>query len=375
MKARFLLPLLLLPVIALLAGCGGGGGAAATTNDDVATVGDLHIAKVRFVDEMSRARARLKSEQQPFPKQGTTEYEQLKAQAIWLLVLEKARELEADKLGIKVTDQQVSDRIASIKKDQFGGSEAKYQKELKKEGLTDAETRAIVRDLLVSQALTTHITQDVKVSDSAVQDYFDQHKSSYAPTRDVQYILIGKSKSQIQSDIATAKKDKKTTKDQLQALQKQLAKAPADPKKLAQQIYDQLQHGAKFATLAKKYSTDDSTKNTGGNLTAQKDQLVPKFAQVAFTMKTNTVAQPFETPEYGWFVVKALKPVKTPTATSEAETIRQTLLQQDQNDAITAWASNLAKKICTDGKISYQIGYTPNPDPCAQYTAPTTTTG
>jgi hypothetical protein len=92
-------------------------------------------------------------------------------------------------------------------------------------------------------------------------------------------------------------------------------------------------------------------------------------------MKTGTVAKPFETPEYGWFVVKANGPVKNPTEKTEATTIRQTLLQQDQNTAITEWASNLAKKICTGGKITYQIGYTPNPDPCVQYTTPATTTG
>src|SRR5262245_16347768 len=97
-KARFLLPLLLIPAL-LAAGCGGGGGAASTESDDVATVGSLHITKTRFVDEMARARARLESQKQKFPKQGTTEYEQLKAQAMWLLVLEKARELEADKMG------------------------------------------------------------------------------------------------------------------------------------------------------------------------------------------------------------------------------------------------------------------------------------
>ena len=44
-------------------------------------------------------------------------------------------------------------------------------------------------------------------------------------------------------------------------------------------------------------------------------------------------------------------------------------------DAMTDWASNLAKKICTGGDISYQIGYTPTPNPCTQYTAPATTTG
>ena len=44
-------------------------------------------------------------------------------------------------------------------------------------------------------------------------------------------------------------------------------------------------------------------------------------------------------------------------------------------DAMTEWAGNLAKNICTGGDISYQIGYTPTPNPCTQYTAPATTTG
>src|SRR4051794_37156507 len=114
MKGRHLLPFLLLLAV-LAAGCGGGGdGATKASEDDVATVGKLHIAKTRFVDEMNRARASMAAQKQKFPKEGTTEYEQVKSQAIWLLVLEKARELEADKLGIEVTDQQVTDRIASI---------------------------------------------------------------------------------------------------------------------------------------------------------------------------------------------------------------------------------------------------------------------
>ncbi len=41
---------------------------------------------------------------------------------------------------------------------------------------------------------------------------------------------------------------------------------------------------------------------------------------------------------------------------------------------MTDWATELAKNTCTGGKISYQIGYTPNPDPCAQYTATSTGT-
>ena len=117
----------------------------------------------------------------------------------------------------------------------------------------------------------------------------------------MQYILVGKNKAQTAADLKAQGKDPKKDKDAA----KQIAAAYDDPKKTAQEIYDQLKGGAKFAALAKKYSHDDSTKNTGGKLTAQKGQLVPKFNTVAFTMKTGALSKPFETPEYGWFVVKA----------------------------------------------------------------------
>jgi foldase protein PrsA len=336
MSVRSLLPFLL--VLAVLAsGCGGGEGAAEATTDDIATVGSIHLTKARFVDEIARARASLKLQKQKFPKEGTTEYEQLKSQAIWLLVLEAARELEAKKLGIEVTDEQVTAYLDNIKKTSFGNDDAQLEKELKKEGLTMAEARHLIRGRLISDQLTTHITEDVKVSDDAVHDYFVENKAQYPPEREIQYILVGKNKE-----------------------------------KLANEIYAKLKGGAKFAALAKQYSQDDSSKNSGGKLTAKKGQLVPKFEEVAFALKAGELSKPVNTPEYGWFVIKALKPVKKPTEKDVAETIRAQLLQERSNEAMTEWASDLAQDICTGDKISYQIGYTPNPDPCAQYApAPT----
>ena len=102
----FLLPLVV-AVALLAAGCGGGGGSAKPGEDDVATVGSIHLTKTRLQAELARAKASLVAQGQKFPKEGTTEYESLKAQAIWLLVMEAAREAEADKLGLEVTDKEV----------------------------------------------------------------------------------------------------------------------------------------------------------------------------------------------------------------------------------------------------------------------------
>jgi parvulin-like peptidyl-prolyl isomerase len=339
MKGRLLVAFLL-SLAVLVSGCGGGGGASETAADDVATVGDIHISQTRFTDTLARFRASMAAQKQKFPKEGTTEYEALKSQAIWLLVLEAAREREADKLGIEVTDQEITARIDALKKGEpFNGKEAKFQAELKKQGITEAELRQLYKAIIVSEKLTPHITEDLSVGDDAVHDYFVQNKAQYAPTREVQEILVGKNKE-----------------------------------KLANQLYQQLKDGASFAKLAKKYSQDPGSKDQGGNFTARKGETVPNFDKTVFSMKTGELAKPFNTPEYGWFIVKALKPIKKTTEKDVAEQIRQQLLAEKGNEAYTAWSSDLARKVCTSDAISYQIGYTPNPDPCAQYTAPATET-
>jgi len=337
LKARFLFPLAL--VAALAAGCGGGGGSSAdVTKEDVATVGAIHLTKTRFQDELSRAKASLTAQGQTFPKAGSTEYESIKAQAIWLLVQGAAREIEAKKMGIEVTDKQIDDRIASIKKQYFAGSDSKYETELKKEGLSDAEARNLVKGLLLSEALTTKVAGNVSVSDADVHKYFVANKAQYPASRDVQEILVGKGKAA-----------------------------------LAQQIYDQLKGGADFAKLAKKYSQDPGSKDQGGKFTAQKGKDVPDFDKIAFALKTGELGKPVNTPEYGWFVIKATSPVKDPSEKSEADTIRKQLLDEKKNTTMTDWAESLAKKTCKNGSIDYQVGYTPNPDPCAQYTSTATT--
>ncbi|MGY5355774.1 peptidylprolyl isomerase [Wenyingzhuangia sp. IMCC45467] len=81
-------------------------------------------------------------------------------------------------------------------------------------------------------------------------------------------------------------------------------------------VYQKLQEGKEFAVLAKEYSDDRGSSNTGGVLNAfEKGRLPVEFEEVAFSMtEPNTYSEPFKTP-YGWHIIKFIK--KEPIASFE----------------------------------------------------------
>jgi parvulin-like peptidyl-prolyl isomerase len=146
-------------------------------------------------------------------------------------------------------------------------------------------------------------------------------------------------------------------------------------KALADSLYAQLKSGANFAKLAKKYSKDPGSAANGGKLTITKGQTVPAFDKTAFGLKKGQLSTPIHT-QYGYHIIEALSNVKAAqtTALSKVESsIRQQLEQQRKNEAMTKWVDTKKKSFCKSG-IKYQVGYQPNPDPCAALTSTTTTT-
>jgi foldase protein PrsA len=338
LKIRLLLPVALL--VAVLAGCGGGGssGSASLGDEDVAVVGSQTIDRTQFDQLMAQAKRSYASQGRKFPKQGTADYTAIKNQAVALLVQQAERDAKASEMGVEVSDKDVDKRLDQIKKQYFAGSEKKYQQQLKKQGLTDAMVRRDIRSQLISEGIFKKVTANTKISDAAVHEYYMQHPQLYAQpqSREVRHILV---------------KDKA----------------------LADKLYAQLKGGASFAALAKKYSTDPGSKSQGGKLTVSKGQTVPPFDKVAFSLPTNQLSKPVKT-QYGWHIIQPLSNVKPRTTTPEkqvSESIRQQLSQTKKNEAMTTWVNDLTKSYCKDDKVKYQVGYKPNPDPCAQLNATT----
>ena len=322
----------------LAAGCGGTT-SASLGSDDVAVVGDQQITKDQFQQLMARAQKSYVSQKRAFPKAGSTEYEQLKGQAITFLVQQAEVEEQAKKLGIDISDDKVDKEIARYKKQFYGGSDARYEKAVKQQGLTDEQARDAIRQQLISQALFKKVTGGVKASDADIKQYYNTHKTQYVQpeSRDVRHILVTK-------------------------------------KALADSLYQQLKSGGNFAKLAKQYSKDPGSAANGGKLTVSKGQTVPEFDKTAFSLKTGELSQPVHT-QYGYHIIQALSAIKPATTTTLAKvraSIRQQLEQQKKNDKITKWLEDTKKGYC-GGKIKYQVGYQPSPDPCATLTGATST--
>jgi parvulin-like peptidyl-prolyl isomerase len=337
---RLVLPLACVGL--LVGGCGGGGGGTASLGgSDVAVVGDQQVTKDQFQALMGRAKKSYSAQKRAFPKPGTSEFENLKGQAVDFLVQRAEFEDEADNMGIDVSDKQIDARIKKLIKQFYGGSEKKYEDTIKSQGLTKETARQEVKAQVVSEELYKKVTGDVKVSDKELKDYYDQNKSIYVQkeSRDVRHILVTK-------------------------------------KPLADQLYQQLKQGGDFAKLAKKYSKDPGSAQNGGRLTITRGQTVKEFDKTAFSLKKGQLSPPVHT-QYGYHIIQALsdiRPAKTTPFDKVKSSIRQQLEQQKKQDSMQKWVDETKKKFCKDSRIKYQVGYAPNPDPCAAILANTSST-
>ena len=333
---RRLLLLLLVAPLALLAasGGGGGGGGSSISKDDAAVVAGDHIARADLDRRMQEAKCSYDLQKRTFPKAGSAEYQAIQTQILQSLVQRTEIQQKAPGLGATVSDKQVEDQLTQLKKQYFGGSEKRYQAELKKQCVTDPEVRSDIRSNLLSDAVYKKVTTGAKVSEADAKAYYVSHSVNYTQpqTRVVRHILV---------------KDKQT----------------------ADKLYAQLKAGADFAALAKKFSQDPGSKSQGGRLTISRGQTVPEFDRTAFELKTGALSKPVKT-QFGWHIIQALKPSTPRKATpfpQVKEAIRQQLLQQEKSDALKRWLDGVKAEYAS--KTKYATGL----EPAATTTPPTTT--
>jgi foldase protein PrsA len=239
---------------------------------------------------------------------------------------------EAHKLGLKVTNAQVQKTLEQAKKAQFSTA-AQFNSFLNSTGQTVADVTYRIRVEQLYQKLLAR--EPSKVTAAAIAAYYNNHKSQFGTpeTRNIRIVLAKNS-----AQAAEAKKA--------------------------------LQSGQSWTAVAKKYSIDPTTRNTGGLLTGvTKNGQDAALTAAAFTAPLNKLIGPVKG-QFGYYVidVQKINPATQRSLAQSTALIKQTLTSQLQTSAANS-VTNEAKKAWlsqTKCRAQYAMVY------CSGYKAPKT---
>lgn len=127
---------------------------------------------------------------------------------------------------------------------------------------------------------------------------------------------------------------------------------------LANQLYEQVTSGASFAEVARVHSTDTGTAPNGGDLGwFTRGEMVPQFAEVAFSTPVGQVSQPVQT-QFGWHIIKV-------TGHEQERALTDAQIDQLRTQAVDNWLAEQRSRFEVDTE------YLPTPTPTpAQFEPP-----
>jgi len=261
--------------------------------------------------------------------------------AEYLVILEVLRQ-EASAFDVTVTDSDVQNELVKAKQ-MFMGDEAKFTAALEKQNITLEQFTQSLKDSLWLERMKAAVTKDITVTDDETQQYYEQHKAEYVEqeSREVRHILISPFAKQLDKTVSTS------------ATQAEWDAAKSE----AERVRSEILNGADFEGEAEKYSDDEGTADSGGELGAVvRGQMVPAFEEVVFALKKGDLSEPVKT-QYGYHLIEVtdITPEKQIAFDQVKEKIRSALLARKQSETWDAW---LASKEAELGVV-YRKGYQP----------------
>jgi peptidyl-prolyl cis-trans isomerase D len=306
-------------------------------------------------------------------------------QLIDQMITERAVAYQAERLGFRVTDEDVARAIRSMLSQLFPTGEfdrAVYSRFLAQQGLTIPEFEHNVRTNLLLMQLQNvalegtvvapseveqeyrrkndkvkleyvawspgNVRSQVTVTPEEVQAYFNQNRSQYTtPEKRSFHLLIAdeaKLADTVEVSDAELRKlystniERYRTPERVKVrhiLLSTTGKPPEEVKKIeakAQDLLKQIRGGADFAELAKKNSEDPGSAAKGGDLDwVTRGQMVPNFEATAFSLQPKAISDVIKT-DYGFHIVQTLE--KEAARVKPYEEVRSELLAEAKREAV-----------------------------------------
>lgn len=305
-------------------------GAPSVPSGDVALIQDVpdeigHVSK----EDLDRAIAQQAAEGKlkKTPRPGSDKYEELKEAALGETLERMWIFGEAEELGVSVTDKQVEDELATIKKSNFGTEKA-YEKFLQESNFTPEDVTERVRLQLLSTKVQEAVSAEAPPpSESDIENYYDEQKASQfteKESRDVR-VVINKDKAKVEAAKKALEGDN----------------SPANWKK-----------------VAKQYSIDPTSKEKGGLQKGISEEFVKGPLKAAiFDTPTGQLAGPVKF-EQNYILVEVVKlnPEKIKSLAEVKAQISSTLGQEQQQEFFSEFVSEFRTRweqrtFCADGYV------------------------
>jgi peptidyl-prolyl cis-trans isomerase SurA len=166
------------------------------------------------------------------------------------MIQEEILQQQAAKLNLVASDEDVNARLTEIKTPY---TEDQFNSMLKQRNMSlDDLKREIRRGLTVTKLMNKEIESKINVTDAQIANFYSQHTADFnvvEPELHIAQIVVSAEPAQ-----------------QTNNLQNSKANGDADARKKIQAIYNHLESGEEFATLAANYSEDPNTASMGGDM-------------------------------------------------------------------------------------------------------------
>ncbi len=158
--------------------------------------------------------------------------------------------MHASHSRITASEAEIDAKVGELKSPY---SPEEFQKKLQEQGLDSEALRKQIREnLILTKLINKDIISHINVTDAEIASYYEKNKANFNVTETTYHI------AQIQ---VTPRPDA-----EVRNLKNDDAKTPAAAEHKIQALYQGLEHGEDFATVAQEYSEDPSTAAGGGDM-------------------------------------------------------------------------------------------------------------
>jgi peptidyl-prolyl cis-trans isomerase C len=190
----------------------------------------------------------------------------------------------------KVNGTDIRQSDVALAEEELGPSLAQMDPATKKEN---------VLSFLIDMKIVAKAAEDKKVEDS--QEF--RKRLDFTRNRLLMDTLLGQEGKTATTDDAMKKVYDEASKQITGEQEVHARHILVESEDEAKAIEDELKKGADFAELAKKKSKDPGASDGGDLGFFTKDQMVPEFSAVAFSLEPGKISDPVKS-QFGWHVIK-----------------------------------------------------------------------